>query len=140
MTMLMTPAPSPTRPAKRFAFAAAIWLGAGTLGGFAIAAISGEHGSAIFFILGAVLGLAGVISHGALQLTSWFRRSTYPVRVLATWLACILLLLPPVLWSLAQSEPRFFIALSEALSVLVYAAVPAGLISALAVRACSDAA
>lgn len=98
--------------------ACVLWLVGGAVGGMVPAAISGEHGSIIFVVLGVFTGICGAVTHGCLLPTTWFRQQEKLAQVTTLWIGTLFLFLT------AASIVNFASRLEALKVVLVYLTAP----------------
>ena len=96
---------------------AVLWFASCSLVGLLVAAISGEHGSILFAMLGVTIGSCGAVSHAALLFSTRFKRLPVLWQYMVVWLAAMTGFF--VVGAALSWSPREILVLS------LYVAVPA---------------
>jgi uncharacterized membrane-anchored protein len=95
------------RPWKVAIGAIALWLVGCTLTGVIVAGAIGEHGSAIFAMIGLAVGIAGALTHSVFLFSLRFRRQSIIKQSVLCWFGVILVLVVgSVALALTSSEVR----------------------------------
>ncbi len=94
-------------PSRLFLIAALVWLVGGAAIGIALAALVAEHGSVVYAMLGATVGVTGAVAHCGLLSILAFRTQPALWRAIVLWLTVALpLVLVAVVTASNETSPN----------------------------------